>query len=354
MATVKMKKLSLFILREQKDDLLRELMLLGCVEISAPDAILSEPEAPGLVRQEPGGLEARLADYHTLGKGLEIISRRFPEKRGRSKRLPKITQKALLDEKELPEYLDMAKAILTLDAKSRLLSDEEAREQGFIESLEPWKSLNLPLNGETEQASVIIGTVPSSANIKALEKALSSAVFEASLSPASKSRDKHYIAIVCLRDRREDVLAALRPFSFYVSPLKNIAGTASENIESASARISEMQNARAQILTQIGEHAKQTDALRRCYDLVGTQVARAEASEKLLATSSSFYLTGWAAAPSEAALSGVFSKYICAWELKDPSQEELEAAPVTVKRRAPARLFDPLRINAKYVDVIRG
>lgn len=40
MAIVHMKKLRLMVVRGQKDALLRDLMLLGCVQVSEPDALL--------------------------------------------------------------------------------------------------------------------------------------------------------------------------------------------------------------------------------------------------------------------------------------------------------------------------
>ena len=45
MAIVHMKKLRLMVVRGQKDALLRDLMLLGCVQVSEPDALLADAEA---------------------------------------------------------------------------------------------------------------------------------------------------------------------------------------------------------------------------------------------------------------------------------------------------------------------
>ena len=44
MAIVKMKKLKLMVATPQREELLRELMLLGCVEVSEPSAGLQELE----------------------------------------------------------------------------------------------------------------------------------------------------------------------------------------------------------------------------------------------------------------------------------------------------------------------
>lgn len=56
MAIVHMKKLRLMVVRRQKDELLRDLMLLGCVQISEPDALLADTEAAAVLRQESGNV----------------------------------------------------------------------------------------------------------------------------------------------------------------------------------------------------------------------------------------------------------------------------------------------------------
>lgn len=56
MAIVHMKKLRLMVVRRQKDELLRDLMLLGCVQISEPDALLADAEAAAVLRQESGNV----------------------------------------------------------------------------------------------------------------------------------------------------------------------------------------------------------------------------------------------------------------------------------------------------------
>ena len=56
MAIVHMKKLRLMVVRGQKDALLRDLMLLGCVQVSEPDALLADAEAAAVLRQESGNV----------------------------------------------------------------------------------------------------------------------------------------------------------------------------------------------------------------------------------------------------------------------------------------------------------
>ena len=47
MAIVKMKKLRVIALRQQRDDLMRQLLRLGCVEVQEPEGMLSDPGRGG-------------------------------------------------------------------------------------------------------------------------------------------------------------------------------------------------------------------------------------------------------------------------------------------------------------------
>ena len=92
MAIVKMKKLRVVALSSQREQLLRQLLRLGCVEVSQPEEILSDPQWAALLHREDSDLPAmrtRLAEVQTaldaLGKysgvknGLFIRRRPVPE-----------------------------------------------------------------------------------------------------------------------------------------------------------------------------------------------------------------------------------------------------------------------------------
>ena len=56
MAIVKMKKLRVMAMAAQRDALLRELLRLGCVEISEPAGKLSDPAWAALLRRDASQL----------------------------------------------------------------------------------------------------------------------------------------------------------------------------------------------------------------------------------------------------------------------------------------------------------
>ena len=52
----------------------------------------------------------------------------------------------------------------------------------------------------------------------------------------------------------------------------------------------------------------------------------------LLATNKTYYLTGWIWIKAEQAFIELVSKYICAWEVINPTKEELTGAPIMLIR----------------------
>ena len=67
MAIEKMKKLRLLVSRADKENVLRELMLLGCVEVSEPDELLEDPDLAELVARENAELD-RYRSEHEIGR----------------------------------------------------------------------------------------------------------------------------------------------------------------------------------------------------------------------------------------------------------------------------------------------
>ena len=80
MAIVKMKKLRLLAVRSQREDLLKELMLLGCVEISDPQMLLEDHELASLVKIETSELGKFRQEYESLTLGLKLLDKYAPVK----------------------------------------------------------------------------------------------------------------------------------------------------------------------------------------------------------------------------------------------------------------------------------
>ena len=335
MSIVKMKKIKLVALRSQKDALLQELMLLGCVEVSEPDSLLADSEIALITRRETSALEKYKADSARIRNALEVLKQYAPIKTSALAPRPGVPVQDFLNDNALDDCLTLAENLVTFDSRIKRLAALEARENSFIESLLPWEPLTLPLNCEgTRTAGVVFGAFPPVTELPELNRALGDAVPEAEAFEISSDKNQLCAMVVYLRESQAAVDDALRLLGFSSSSLGALSGTASENILEANARIEAIQNEAADLKEQIVGKASRRADLQRVYDYFETLIARSEASERLLATQSTVTLIGWMTAPSEKKLGDALSKYTCAWELNDPAPEEYEAVPVKLKNNA--------------------
>jgi hypothetical protein len=132
MADRQTRRITLVMVREDKDAVLGELMAEGCVEITGPDALLGDPELAGLLAREGGGCDELLdelrAEEETIALGLDILEYYSPSAKGERARL-KVTHGEFFDENAIADGLALTKTLEMLDTKIQVLSDAESVEQ---------------------------------------------------------------------------------------------------------------------------------------------------------------------------------------------------------------------------------
>ena len=327
MSIVKMKKLSVIAPRSGKDELLKELMLLGCVEPGQAEA----PEDTKL-RRAPSLAEERREEQARLQRALEILDQYAPVKTKLFAPLDEVSCSDFLDDSATGARLDTADALIGLDSRIRRIQSESARERGVEESLRPWDGFGLPLNlSETASTACTIGTVPGSADMKALETALEEAAPEAQLFTVSSSKEQRYVFLLALKEEYEDALNAVRGFGFAQSSLKSEGRTPEAAIRAARERLDRLAEEEEDLLSEVRALSSQRAGLKIACDLTATKIAREEAGEKLLATDSAVCLSGWVSEPEAEKLAETLEKHGCAWALEDPSEEEAPEVPVKLK-----------------------
>ena len=340
MAIAKMKKLRLLVSRTDREDILRELMLLGSVEVSEPDEMLEDPEFAELTARENAELDRYRSELASLARGLEILNKYAPVKSGLFASKPEITEDTLLSDSDVSICLDLARTLDMLDEETRKFTVQENNEKNLIESLAPWAGMSLPLDSDGTGTCVVIpGAVASSVDFELLRDEMSAAVEESEVFLISSNKEQRYLCVICLRDKQPAVSEVLRRYNFSLSPHRNLHGTAQDNINDSESRLRDISEGKSDLITRITAASDYRDTLQLCYDHIGTKIARSEAAEKFLGTRYSLVLTGWATAQSEPGLLAIFEKYTCAWELTDPTPEEYERVPVLLNN---SKLTRPL------------
>ena len=335
-----MKKLRLIAVRSQREAILQDLMLLGCVEVSEPD---SEPKEEMLRTLKPSSGEAameRHAEQTKILNALKVLDQYAPVKRGLLEPRPEVKRERFLDETELPNDLATADRILALDGEIRALNARESRERAALESLQPWKDMDLPLEFRgTKTCDLLLGALPAAVTAMEAEGALGE--LAADVTEISADNSDRYIAVLYRRELRDDVLAALRGVNFSQISLSGMTGTARENIRKTEERLSELSAEKAGRIEALAAEGSNRLALQTSADALNGLISKEEAGERLLNTERTFYCEGWVTAPEEKQLTDTLEKYDCAWELSDPVAEEYSDVPVQLRN---SKLIAPMNM----------
>ena len=334
MAIVKMKKLRLMAVRSDKEELLRELLRHGCVEISEPEELRDEALGVALKRESSQQMTWR-GRQQDLQNALAVLGRYAPAKGKLLAPKREASGDSLLGEELLQRELPVAETILQQNDAIRRSQAEESRLRSAIAGLQPWKELELPLEtAGTERSAVQLGTVPLRSELLKAQEALADAVDEAELFEIASDKSQRYLVLVSIKERLADALEALRPFGFSAFSPNGVTGTAKQNIERMERELTRQAEERKACEQKIVELSSHRDSLKQAADAAGTQLALCEAQDKLCGTESVVILQGWMPAEREAELTQVFERCGCAWECEEPAEDEYPEVPVQLKNNA--------------------
>jgi V/A-type H+-transporting ATPase subunit I len=112
MSIEKMKRLRLLGLRSDREELLRALQRLGCVEISEPAIDLSDPAWAVLAKPEGRGLATAKEEHDLLAAALSILGKYAPAKDGLLQARPELSEGAFFDNETYRTGLEAARSIV--------------------------------------------------------------------------------------------------------------------------------------------------------------------------------------------------------------------------------------------------
>ena len=329
MAILKMKRLRLMIARSQKDDLLRALIRLGCVQFSELEDEVQSLES--LHRAESDVMKLK-SDHASLLRAVDLLGKYAPEKKPLLSAMPEVEGEELLGAEGLDEMLSLAGEIIAADERIRRIGSEESRERAVIESLVPWLGLDLPLDVDgTERSSVLLGSIPVKVPLDKVREAIEAVTEESELFEVSADKKASYVMIVCAKEAFGEIQEALRAFDFTAQSFTGMSASAKTCSARCQSVLEKLAKEKAACEASIVEKAEKRDELKLAADRMEAQLAMAEAADLSLSTDDVALMQGWVPAEKEAALEEILSRYDCAWECEDPSEEDYPEVPVSLK-----------------------
>lgn len=323
MAIVKMKRLRVIALAAQRDELLQRLLHAGCVEVTEPQAELSDPEWTALLKRDTSALSDVKARQNAVNSALEALQKYAPEKRGLFIHRRSIREKEFMSDAAMNAALHSAGEINARVQRISQLYTQENRLTGQRASLTPWSGLDLPLNtGGTEHARVSFHTCPAAVDLAEVRQALAQAAPSAELFPVSADRELQYLLLMCHRIESETVTEAVRPWSFSTVTFKDMSGPAAENIARIDRELEDIRARRDKTAEEIAAMAPCRRDLQVCADRLTTELSKESAKEKLLTNGTVVFLEGWVTEPGIPKAEAEMLKFACAWETAEPLEEE--------------------------------
>ena len=332
MAILKMKKLRICGVSEEQTQLIRQLQLLGSVEIGAPCALTDTQGVQVFCAGDGKSADALLRTSARLTSALETLKHYETKKGGLFAARPEKTIGELFSDEAYAAALDTAQAVLDAqDARSRLAA-EKSRLTAVRESFVPWQQLPLPLETlGTQHTRILLGTVPAQTDLEALRARVFEAADEVQLEQISADQQSRYLLVFVHKCAAEAVGAALREAGFALTTFDGVQGTAAENIRRTDEAIAACEQQDAEKLAELTALAEQKPALQLAFDRCTQEISKAQAADRLVHSEKTFCLGGWVPCEDVGKLEALLSGFCCAWELTDPAPEEYPDVPVKLK-----------------------
>ncbi len=332
MAIVKMKRLRLLALRSDREELLRALQSLGCVEIREPAIDLSDPAWEGLGKPDHAGLEKAREQSLELNAALDTLRRYAPAKDGLFSPRPQVTETELFDDGAYAAGLDAARQVTEAEQALAAKTAERSKLLTQKASLAPWSCLDVALDEEgTAAVPVHFCSAPGKTDFAALEAAVAQSAEAAQLIRAGSDRELQYFLLICHHSALSACYEAMRPFGVSRVTLRGWTGTAAENIALLDNRIAALEREEAECKVALAALGEKRDALRRCVDRAAQEIGREENRARLIDTDAAFVLDGWFPAENAGDVEKLLGGFQCAWEAADPAKDEYPQVPIKLK-----------------------
>ena len=332
MSIVKMKHLRLFAMAADREELLRQLQHLGCVEIREPDQELSDPAWAGFARVDDTALADTKAKADRLRAALDLLNHYAPAKSSMFQPRPLVSEAQLFDASVRQEATEAAQRISDLETRIAAIYNEQSKLTAQKASLAPWLELDADLDiPSTREVTVTYGAVSGNADRNAVETALAAVTELAQLSWAGRDREFQYVLVLCHRSAEEEAMGVLKTFGFTPASLRGWTGTARANTDAIDAQLTALSAELEGCKAAIGQEAGHREALRLTIDRLTQDVQREEVKSRLLSTGATLFLEGWVPADKLSKVEAVLSQHAAAWEATDPEPEEYPQVPIQLK-----------------------
>ena len=331
MAIVKMKKLKVIAMAEDRQKLFDELLKMGCVEVSDPGDKLSDPSWSALLQPERVSSATR-SQINAAKTSLEALKKYGSLKSGMFvKRVP-VSEAEFLDDANAEKAQAACDKIGGLLDRLNKLGTEKSRLESRKAGLLPWQGMDLALsNNGTEHAVFKIGVCPGATDTAAMQRDLEASGAAAELLEISADKQQKYLLLVAHKDDEQAAMDVLHNYVFSVVNFPGENGVPADIIADIDAKLAENDKEVAETEAAIASCDEYRDAIRMYSDRLNAEASEEAGAERVLTDGTISFFEGWCPADSLNKVTALLDQYGCAWEASDPTDEDIPDVPVRLK-----------------------
>lgn len=339
-----MNKISIIGLNSIKRQLIKQIMDLGLVEISSLDSKLTDPEWTSYVKKdgnenEVANLDAKISKINEV---LNSLDRYDKSKRPLLSTRKSISSSEFNKALQNQDYIyENANKVYELNKSLNELHSEENKIEASISSLKPWIKYDIPLNmTETKYTNIIIGAIPSIADIEKLKFEIYEKTDKCYVNLIDSDKDQYYFSFICLKDEKEEVYDLLKQYGFSTVTFKDVNGTAAENIRQYENTLKDISVKKQNIDKSITELVSEKEEIQFFYDYLIMERDKNKILGNMLKTDTTFYIEGWIPKVSKEKVQKVLDENECWYDFKEP--EEGEDFPILLNNNSFSEPFESI------------
>lgn len=296
---VKMSRLSIVGLMEERSAIVRRLMKLGAVQLAEIPMSAQEKEQ-ALSMAAFDDASKRIADIdeelRKIKTAIDFLSENAPA--GEKTLHSEVTYESFVDPNAYKGVWE--KIFDANDLQKRLLSKKSELSAAKNERalLDVWKGLSTPVELKgTKTVSVAVGTLPASADVDSLLKT----VDEIGLTVAdviNTDKDQSYLSFTIHNSVLDRVEDELKSYGFSKAGFGVMSGTIAHNISRVDDEIQRLDGEIQKIIDETAQRHGDLADIQRLYDYIFNMQERRRVRGNFLKTDKAFIVGGWTPADS--------------------------------------------------------
>ena len=335
MSVTLMKKLTVLAYNTDADAIMRRLMRLRCVDLRSVEGLDGDDRRLARVGEDSAraGAESRLSEIQRV---IPMLAK-YAARKKKAGQIHRIDVDAFVKDGRDQAAMAVVEEALALQARNEALLAEQTREWNLASSLSPWAEYDAPLNVEGSSKTVMMYVTLGQAMIPLeIRAALEDA--GAYLEPVSNDLKNSYFVLTCCKADEEQINRVLTVNGCNKLSFPQIETTARVAMDRAQERLTAIDAELMRNEERMRDLAQELDDVEILHDIESTAAELGRQKRKMALTRRCAVIQGWIPAEKEESTVKALSDFSCAYEVKEPSEDE--DPPVLLKNNAFAANFE--------------